>query len=172
MKILFLDIDGVLNSYRNNKKNYGRPRPFDPEGICALNKILKETGAKIVISSSWRYMYNMESMAELLMLEGLPKDVVIGENPTPSDAEGGYSRSYENWDGTDGIKTRGQECQMWMDYHHETDGEVITHFAAIEDYTDMTGLPPESVFWTNPKTGLTMALAGDIIKYLNREKRQ
>lgn len=53
MKIIFLDIDGVLalafgSMKRNNKWD---AYPFDKKAVKVLNKILKETGAEIVLSS-------------------------------------------------------------------------------------------------------------------------
>lgn len=73
IKIIFLDIDGVLNGYdlrehilyrlwklvRNKKiKEFIRKKSFisdiDERRVKKLAKICKKTGAKIVISSSWR----------------------------------------------------------------------------------------------------------------------
>ena len=63
MKVIFLDIDGVLNHenfyetrfnteiYPNGFGTYPLCE-FCPESVGNVNKILKETGAKIVISSS------------------------------------------------------------------------------------------------------------------------
>ena len=68
MKIIFLDIDGVLNcenAYRNGECQYqewiwedGRKDHY--QRFCVrskelLNKLIDETGAKIVISSTWRH---------------------------------------------------------------------------------------------------------------------
>ena len=65
MKVIFLDFDGVLNSSgysatlfeagRPTKDEYGQEL-FDPETVNLLNRIVDETEAKIVISSSWRYL--------------------------------------------------------------------------------------------------------------------
>ena len=73
MKIIFLDIDGVLNGYNkwnifgykiadklNIKKYY--KKIIDPFGVHKskvkrLAKIVRKTGAKVVLSSSWRYRY-------------------------------------------------------------------------------------------------------------------
>ena len=61
-KILFLDLDGVLNTARWHRQadrhamqdEYGYK--FDPSAVTNLKKILDETGADIVISSSWKCM--------------------------------------------------------------------------------------------------------------------
>ncbi len=65
MKIIFLDIDGVLNHERfykerhikKNKTFDNLPHRFsqiDPECVQNLNSLCKDTQAKIVISSTWR----------------------------------------------------------------------------------------------------------------------
>ena len=51
-KILFLDIDGVVNSDDWYNKTRGRSGDFDPEAIALLNQ-LKDIGVEVVISSSW-----------------------------------------------------------------------------------------------------------------------
>jgi hypothetical protein len=53
MKVIFLDIDGVLNC-----KKTPNPRKFpyvvDKKLLARLKKLLDRTGAKVVLSSSWR----------------------------------------------------------------------------------------------------------------------
>jgi hypothetical protein len=53
MKVIFLDIDGVLNC-----ANTPNPRKFpyvvDKRLLTRLQRLLKRTGAKAVLSSSWR----------------------------------------------------------------------------------------------------------------------
>ena len=51
-KIIFLDIDGVLNSESYFKNKIAGV--IDPECVRRLNRIIKETDADIVISSSWK----------------------------------------------------------------------------------------------------------------------
>ena len=55
-KVLFLDIDGVLNpKWWDRKKHvdiYGGA--FDPKAVANLAQIIEKTGAEIVISSSWK----------------------------------------------------------------------------------------------------------------------
>ena len=62
--IIFLDFDGVLNTekYYCELKGKGLPSEdkygqlFDPEAVANLRKIIDATDARIVVSSSWRYM--------------------------------------------------------------------------------------------------------------------
>lgn len=59
MKIIFLDIDGVLNCENAYKAGFCRReddygQSFYPPSSALLNKLILETGAKIVISSTWR----------------------------------------------------------------------------------------------------------------------
>lgn len=71
MKVIFLDIDGVLNSdeYFDKIKNLdiqGIEQEIDIEKIKLLKKAINETGAKVVLSSSWRYTRNGQQLKELL----------------------------------------------------------------------------------------------------------
>ena len=68
MKIIFLDIDGVLCTAKSVgllKTNIdGRlAKQFDPDCVVRLNHITDATGAQIVISSSWRlYLFAPTSL--------------------------------------------------------------------------------------------------------------
>jgi len=56
MKTLFLDIDGVLNSLSRQDDSGELFREIFPEHVKALNRIVRATAAKVVLSSSWRYL--------------------------------------------------------------------------------------------------------------------
>lgn len=73
MKVIFLDIDGVLNheewykkpeviamSKRPGFKGSEKEYHFDPESWKWVQKLIDETNAKIVLSSSWRW-YDLQS---------------------------------------------------------------------------------------------------------------
>lgn len=71
MKVIFLDIDGVLNSYEYFVKTrdlniQGIESEVDVEKIKLLKQAIDETGAKVVLSSSWRYTKNAQYLKELL----------------------------------------------------------------------------------------------------------
>lgn len=80
-KILFLDIDGVLNRYAF----LGAPSTInmiEPELAGRLNKILLFTDAKLVISSTWRYLiinghYDVHGFAHMLKTHGVTEAKVL-----------------------------------------------------------------------------------------------
>jgi len=93
VKIIFLDIDGVLNcesAYRNGECQYqewiwedGRKDHY--QRFCVrskelLNKLIDETGAKIVISSTWRHS-GIEFMKKVWEMEEMIGEI-IGITPS------------------------------------------------------------------------------------------
>lgn len=71
VKIIFLDIDGVLNSdeYFEKIKElhiHGIESEIDTNKIKLLKKAIDETKAKVVLISSWRYTRRAKELKELL----------------------------------------------------------------------------------------------------------
>jgi hypothetical protein len=102
MKIIFLDIDGVLNcetAYRSGECNYVKwhwtdgkedhHQSFYSKSKELFNKLIDETGAKIVISSTWRSS-GIEFMKRVWELEGM-KGEIIGVTPNFRGDIDGYS---------------------------------------------------------------------------------
>lgn len=60
MKIIFLDIDGVLNSsdYRQRMGMDYFSQIIDRRKMPLLKHIVEETGAEVVLSSTWRKFWN------------------------------------------------------------------------------------------------------------------
>ena len=53
MKVIFLDIDGVLNCDKTpNPRDF--PYIVDKKLLARFRKLLERTGAKVVLTSSWR----------------------------------------------------------------------------------------------------------------------
>lgn len=78
MKVIFLDIDGVLNSeqlvHRLGMDWDGNQ--LDPLAIDRLNRLTDESGAKIVISSSWRIAYHWEELVPILQDAGIKAEII------------------------------------------------------------------------------------------------
>ena len=71
--VLFLDIDGVLNGHERDGRGYCR---IQAGPVVHLNRILAETEARLVISSSWRYMVHsgamtLEGFSYMLITHGI-----------------------------------------------------------------------------------------------------
>ena len=58
MKIIFLDLDGVLN-------NWYHPDLIDEKYALVLKKILELSKAKIVITSSNKYSFQRENISDI-----------------------------------------------------------------------------------------------------------
>ena len=55
MKILFLDIDCVLNSREYDcRRNWNDQTNIDETRLPLVKEIVKKTGAEIVLTSTWR----------------------------------------------------------------------------------------------------------------------
>ena len=89
-KIIFLDFDGVLNTEHNQNMHMYHGKPwkdkhgafFDPDAVAELKRIVEETGADIVIESSWKYL-GLEAMQQMWSDRDMPGNVI---DVTPSSA--------------------------------------------------------------------------------------
>jgi len=74
MRLLFLDIDGVLNSREVFEKRYKEGRDtcwvISEEMVEVLNRIVESTGCKVVVSSSWRLGNTVEFLNATLKEHG------------------------------------------------------------------------------------------------------
>ena len=154
MKVLFLDIDGVLNSenwfgyvqYCINNDMYNRVLNFvdidnehkykyidderteyklnmiDDRAIANLNRIVEETGCKVVLSSSWRSSRESDNAFTeyILKLKGF-KYELYGVTP----------RIWVKEFGTQ----RGEEIQLWM--NKESEKNEIESYVILDDDSDM-----------------------------------
>jgi len=162
MKIIFLDIDGVMvtGEYLNelvrvDGHNFHR---FAKSPVFQLNKILRETGADIVISSSWRCDGpRWEALLDHFKLQGVEKRP-IGRTPKlekrlPSGVWLSAQRGYE-------IKT-------WLGY-----GGDVESFVAIDDDSDMDDIKDNFVLVKNGmwRGGMGESHSAKAIEILMRTK--
>jgi hypothetical protein len=134
MKIIFLDIDGVINVISKKRDEFGQL--FHPPFVENLKKIIDETGAKIVISSSWR-KDGLDRMKEMWKFRNLPGEVI---DTTPSI----YTGSIVYWNNH--LKKhptprrysysipRGCEIAFWLERNSELQ---IENYVILDDDTDM-----------------------------------
>jgi hypothetical protein len=161
LKIIFLDIDGVLNSYCGEiKRNFeDKILPLFVEHIEVLNWVLKNTDARIVISSCWRYSRSVDELKELFYNYGINSKYIIDKTPRLK------SERIEGFDDKWTSVKRGQEIQAWID-KFLNEGNYIESFAIVDDDSDMERLLPDLI-QINGNYGLTYKEGLDIICKLN-----
>lgn len=156
MKILFLDIDGVLNhpgTYAQGapwRREAGQVRvPIAPECMAQLNRLVARTGAQIVISSSWRLFAPWQDLGRALARAGLVGQV-IGQTPDLiNDAAW-----LQAWCAREGVPfaydrmQRGWEIAEWLRLRPQ-----VTAFAILDDVADMAHLRDRLVL-VDPTVGL------------------
>lgn len=165
MKIIFLDIDGVLNcqsTYDPYVKSELREYPynhFEPKLVGNLNEITEATGANIVISSSWRINRTFRELREILVKAGVSGKII-----------GQTERLYfSNWSHS---VPRGCEILHWMETNKERLGELVSFrdYVIIDDDSDMLYLHKSNFFQTDPSGGgLTDNLVYRIVNFLGRK---
>jgi len=145
MKVLFLDIDGVLNSYQNPGGLYAMSR----SKLRLLSFVIKTTGAEIVLSSTWRKRPDSYQRAKTkLGYRGLR---ILDKTPD-------YL----------GIRTcRGDEIQFWLKEHPS-----VKTYAIVDDDGDMLLSQRPYFVQTNGDVGLTMDDALKLILILISPKER
>ena len=168
MNILFLDVDGVLNSNQNflatkdikvypadtlnDADLFAMKRDTNSNNMWVLDYILdKVPDLKIVISSSWRNHYDIESFKELFKIYGLDGNRIIDKTPIRLSSE------------------RVHEIHMWLD-----DNKDVKKWAALDDHVIFNLEDPDKAneFLTDSWVGLTMHDAFDVIKHFNPEFKE
>lgn len=131
-KIVFLDIDGVLNSHEIAAEHYHRTGEmgfggfFDADDtpthnnviwgqaqVDRLRKIVETTQAAIVMSSTWRLHYSLAKFKEMFAVYGWPDAPVIDKTDS----------AYVD---------RCDEIAAWLSQYHER----VTGFVVIDDDKD------------------------------------
>lgn len=149
MKVIFLDIDGVLN---NKKLQQNRYSTILHTHIERLNTAIKLTKAKIVISSSWRYMILEKSMTKrgfenLLRTYGFIGKVI------------GHTTSDEK------ISSRGLQILEWMGKHRN-----INKYVVLDDEDDRITEFNHPFIKIDGSIGLTGRDVDRIVETLNEFK--
>jgi hypothetical protein len=134
VKIIFLDIDGVLNSATDFReagyydKSPNKTEVISPGKLYILEEIVRSTDAKIVISSTWRELYSLKELHTLFMDRGwkLPVTTIIGKTE-----EDGGRRLHHG-----AISTRSSNISKWLDSKDNVSNYVILDDVEAKDFED------------------------------------
>ncbi len=106
MKLIFLDIDGVMTS-DTGKLNKVTHYPFSISCVSVLNEILKTNDVKIILTSSWRTVFNAET-----------QDLIFKENgviQTPAGQTKNIGYNHRNLEIKDYLQKRNVESFVILD---------------------------------------------------------
>jgi hypothetical protein len=136
-KVLFLDIDGVVNKRENyDPSRKSGPYPIDTYCAFLVGRIKLQTGCEVVLSSSWRHHpEGVENVSDRVV-------ELLSVTPTLS-----------------GL--RGDEVQAWLDIHPE-----VEKYAIVDDDLDFYVYQAPNFFLTTFQDGLTDEIAEAIIEHL------
>jgi hypothetical protein len=157
MKILFVDIDEVLNSDEHPGGNappaeYGDPEYYaqglDSFHVAILNDIINQTGALIVLSTSWRNTHTLNFLRLIFKVAGC-KGFIIGDTP----------RLFRTPDGE--VRYRWHEIQLWLN-HVKPEA-----FCILDDIDDMGPLSDHHIHTTD-EAGLQPEHVQRAVEILNR----
>lgn len=192
MKVIFLDIDGVLNSENHalemhklleegklSKKKYYSTWDLPYEGtILPLKKIIDQTGAKIVLSSSWRLLGREKMLNKIFepygfqIIDKTCNGVSLSKlKECGFDHKNCWDAQYRDFDIDNEYNThtydRGAEIAWWLHEHPDVESFVILDddWADIEPYYIEEHVQTNFYDW-----GLTEELADKAIEILNRKE--
>jgi hypothetical protein len=131
-KIVFLDFDGVLVTPTSSFLRSRTGTVADPDAVHALNHLVAETGAFVVITSTWRLEYSPTELSDLLRSWKVQAEIL------------GVTQSGSS---------RGDEIRQWLD--NFSGPAPIDAFVILDDLTDMGKLSSHLIS-TEFETGLTM----------------
>jgi hypothetical protein len=163
MSLIFLDIDGVLNHQQfwheqrqaDRRKELPEDAPdgahdIDPVKMGLLNTLVDDTGAKVVISSSWRIGRSLDDLKELFDWFGFTGDI-IGKTPRL------WFRHDQDEDWRNTSVPRGCEIKAWMENNKDRLGDKMSRvkYVIFDDDSDMLWWQREHFIWVDPYCGLT-----------------
>ncbi len=125
-KVIFLDIDGVLNSNfwnDSHKKEISDGILIDEAKIKLLSELVKSTGAKIILHSGWKYWFDAEIKPlrkEVEKLKNmLEKEEIFIEGVTPDHSTEEIRKSKKF------SLIKAGEILAWLEEHKEFDRWVV-----------------------------------------------
>ena len=128
MRVIFFDVDGVLNN--GNTKIVRRPLADDrqrteavpgyhPDCVERFNRLVRQTGAKVVISATWGRRFSLDTLRQHLEQEGVCCET-IGLTPVRPT-----------------YRPRGYDIDEWI---RRWEGESVDTFCILDDHEDMMHL--------------------------------
>lgn len=145
MKVIFLDVDGVLSKFgKNGNSGNNLSKPL----MRNLSFLVKSSGARVVLSSTWRmFPESRRKLERALRFKGLK---IHFSTPVLNGGD---------------IKSRHDEITQWLGEHKE-----VTDYVILDDIPDYFMQPLAAhVIACDPEEGLTEEKTLEALIVLNVE---
>jgi hydroxymethylpyrimidine pyrophosphatase-like HAD family hydrolase len=153
MKVIFLDIDGVLNSKKSEI--------IDKNNVALLKLLAERTGAVIVMSSGWKFMFDDDMKPESKEAAHL-QDIIceygirlFGKTPDFSTEEIRKNRTFS--------EVKAKEIKAWLSDHTGIESYVV-----LDDLDLKDGEIASRTVRTNGNIGLSEEDVDAAVRMLDR----
>ena len=156
MKVIFLDIDGVLNDAYSTERTPLGYIGIDDDKLGNLRKIVSETGAYIVLTSTWKVNWK----------EGVETDDPDGQYLMKRFAKVGlaiYGKTDDQW------VNRGRGITDWIKAHGVVESWVVIDDIQFKDFPRY-GIMKHFVQTSFAHEGLNEELTQKCIDILNKKE--
>jgi hypothetical protein len=116
-KVIFLDIDGVLNFHKPESSD--QTKTIEREPLSRLKRVLDATEAKVVLASTWRHE---DGAVDEARAKGVPIDDILPDLRP---------------------KSRGDEVQAWLTDHPHVDRFLVLD-DEDDDYASLPFFQPQA----------------------------
>ena len=151
MKVIFLDIDGVLaidKNFGTRKEKLWKkdkiaeqlkvPYMWDEKCVMALNRLVLRDDLQIVLSSDWKMHWNLDEMAEIFRINGVCRSPI------------GYTHKHKTNMTSSLESDRVKQILDWVEQN------CVTTWCAVDDM-DLSELGPRFV-QTDSRMGIAEPL--------------
>ena len=143
MKVLFLDIDGVVCLHKGKDWD-NEEEIFDADCCRRLKEIIDATDCKLVLSSSWRlFPESIRSMFRQFRPFGITKEDFLGRTPLRNE--------------------RGDEIAAYL----KKRPQIETYVAVDDEPFYSSVFPKDRLILTKPESGITEKIKEECIRKLN-----
>lgn len=175
-KIIFLDIDGVLNNeivaqewlakegsgggyggfFEEEEEATKENVKWSHKNIDNLREIVQATNASIVISSDWRKHFSVKKFKEMFSLYGWKNAPIIDKTTVMHSSNPGYGKLIK-------YDVRGREIEQWL-----SENKDVTSYVIIDDLRQFLDKQERNFVNTNGEVGLTYKDCVKAIEILNK----
>lgn len=143
MKVIFLDIDGVVNCYDTKERAPSKVIGVEQRLIAHIKEIVDATGAKLVLSSTWRKDWAFDLMNGIdwhYLRDEFAKQDLYFMDYTPSRRDSHRGEEIKEW-----LESTGYDVESYVVIDDEMFDIWDLHDGHMVQTSAMTGIKPGAV---------------------------